>query len=521
MNVVNKLVQDFKGKIIINSAPGQGTTFILCFPQALAIISAILVTMEEEIYAFPLSEVIETIRVSREQITTLEGHEIINLRGEVLPVYVLSDIIGLKNKKEATEVPIVIVNYNSRKLGFIVDDLVGKQEIVIKSLDKNFRNVKGLTGASMLGDGTIILVLDIPGVVELASEKGALYDNELASIEMNRITPSRSLEATDSELITKTVSPTNIFNNTLLQAMLADKSRSKRKKDRTETRRDSMSSNDNISIARPIPREPEREKEEQVPKNIETILPKPAVEKQKPQPEEPKIVAVESVEASVEREIIKDFRAQTKERFSTVLPGDRKIDDLLSKEQIKKFESVVNTGMMNAGLVLSQLLGSNVELFIPEISLTDKEALTKEIRNSDVGFFGLKIRIRGSLNGNLLMMFGETQARKLVDDLLKSNENRKEPKKISEDLRSVLSEISNIVCASVINAISNKSKSEILPDVPEFIAGSFKDVLDIVKPEKTKFLSMHTEFVHEADNLLGNLLFLPDFDELTVIISMM
>ncbi|MBE8416868.1 chemotaxis protein CheA, partial [Leptospira borgpetersenii] len=81
MNVVNNLIQEFKGKIIINSVKGQGSSFVLSFPQALAIIPSILVLMEEEVYAFPLSEVNETIKINNDQITTLEGNEIINLRG--------------------------------------------------------------------------------------------------------------------------------------------------------------------------------------------------------------------------------------------------------------------------------------------------------------------------------------------------------------------------------------------------------------------------------------------------------
>ncbi|MCB1158707.1 MAG: hypothetical protein KDK45_14490, partial [Leptospiraceae bacterium] len=79
--------------------------------------------------------------------------------------------------------------------------------------------------------------------------------------------------------------------------------------------------------------------------------------------------------------------------------------------------------------------------------------------------------------------------------------------------------ISNIVCASIINALSNKSKSQIMPSVPELVTGNLRDVIDFVKPERTKFLSMNTEFIYDGGNLIGNLLFLPDFDELVELIS--
>ncbi|MBE7410620.1 MAG: chemotaxis protein CheW [Leptospiraceae bacterium] len=515
MNVVNKLIQEFKGKIIINSISGQGTSFTLCFPQALAIISSILVTVEEEMYAFPLSEVVETIRVNKDQITTLEGHDIINLRGEVLPIYTLSAMIGLNPNRSVTEVPIVIVNYNSRKLGFIVDDLIGKHETVIKSLDKNYKNIQGLTGASIMGDGTIILVLDVPGLVEMSSIRDSQIDTEFGAKLMKRLGASKSLDMDDSDSILKTLNPTNVFNDKLLEILLKDKSRQKRKK--AEQSRKLISIEESVTISKPD-FVVEDSIQSPVLKIESTENEKPVLEIVAVEPEkvEPK---VEDVEKEKEKEIIQNFRAQTQERFSTILP-ERHINELLTKEETKKLETIVNTGMMNAGLVLSQLVGSNVELYIPEISLTDKEELIQKIPNLADHYFGLKVRMNGDLNGNLLMMFSEEVGKKLSDDLLKSKENTL-TKKISDDSKSVLSEISNIVCSSIINSLSNKSKSQIMPSVPEFISGSFREVLDIVKPEKTRFLMMHTEFIHEGGNLLGDLLFLPDFDELVKLISKM
>ncbi len=517
MNVVNKLIQEFKGKILINSIPGQGTSFTLCFPQALAIISSILVTVEEEMYAFPLSEVVETIRVNKEQITTLEGHDIINLRGEVLPIYTLSAMIGLTPRRDIQDVPIVIVNYSSRKLGFIVDDLIGKHETVIKSLEKNYRNIQGLTGASIMGDGTIILVLDIPGLVELSSIRDSRIDTEFGAKLMKRLGASKSMDMDDSDSILKTLNPTNLFNDKLLEIFSKDKSRQKRKK--TETPKMVVTAKEqHIQITQPetnleikasstISRDVPEVKKKESP--VEVIVPEP----------KPLQTGETDVEKEREKEIIRNFRAQTQERFSTILP-ERHINELLTKEEIKKLESIVNTGMMNAGLVLSQLVGSNVELYIPEISLTDKEELIHQIPNLADHYFGLKVRMNGELNGNLLMMFSEEIGKQLSEDLLKSKE-KSAAKKISDDSKSVLSEISNIVCSSIINSLSNKTRSQIMPSVPEFISGSFREVLDIVKPEKTRFLMMHTEFIHEGGNLLGDLLFLPDFDELVSLISKM
>lgn len=529
MNVVNKLIQDFKGKILINTQEGQGSSFTLCFPQALAIIPSILVSMEEEIYAFPLSEVFETIRVKKEQINTLEGHEIFNLRGEVLPIYRLNKIIRLSEKKDLEEFPVVIVNFNSRKLGFIVDDLIGKHETVIKTLEKNFRNIPGLTGASIMGDGTIILVLDIPGLIELTNTLD-LNNDELTGDEMLRLNSTRSTDMNSSDKIYKTINSTNLYNSKLLEMVLSDKS--KRKKEKTSERK------------KPVVIVHEKEKiEEQEEVEIKIESPEP-VNLNPPIDEEVSSISTESDGSEQQqetdttdyspsyeeppltedeedrlraKEMLKTFSEQTKQRVEAMI--ERPIDQLLSNQEIRKLESVVNTGMMNAGLVLSQLVGSNVELFMPEISLTDKDKLTEEVRDPYEHFFGLKIRMNGDLNGNLLMIFSEEKGKELSNKLLKSNENSTLAKKLSEDHLSVLSEISNIVCASVINSLSNKAKTQIMPSVPELVSGNFREVLDVVKPEKTKFLSMNTEFIYEGDNLIGNLIFLPDFDELVQLIG--
>jgi two-component system chemotaxis sensor kinase CheA len=218
-------------------------------------------------------------------------------------------------------------------------------------------------------------------------------------------------------------------------------------------------------------------------------------------------------------EIIKGFIDQKNERIKAVhTTQSNGVSELLNQDQLRKLESVMNTGMMNAGMVLSQLVGKEVELFVPDITLTDKEGLAKEIRYSDEKFFGMKVRMNGDLNGNLLMMFSEENGKMVAKELLRTKEVSNS-KILSDDSISVLGEISNIVCSSVINSLSNKTKTEILPSVPEFITGRFIEVLDIVKPERTKFLSMHTEFNQEGNNLLGLLLFLPDFDELVKLIS--
>ncbi|XDD49327.1 chemotaxis protein CheW [Leptospira sp. WS92.C1] len=543
MNVVNNLIQEFKGKILINSTKGQGTSFVLSFPQALAIIPSILVLMEEEVYAFPLSEVNETIKIHNDQITTLEGNEIINLRGEVLPIYRLNRIIGLQDKTDREEFPVVIVQYKGRKIGFMVDELVGKHETVIKSLEKNFKNIHGLTGASIMGDGTIIMVLDIPGIVEIASE---LEDSDTVvryHLEtMKRISSIHSADREEELYIQKTTNPTNVYNYKLHE--ITNRERLKKKK--TERNRDIKRVTvekeevfrEEKELAAALSVEMKSPAERQLPVNTD---PESIHSSQTPTsptitsyssdaPVSPKKTFVSSEDeyrshitdialdqsASAEEQkrakaIIDSFLTQKKERTMSVAPS-KDFKGALSKEELKKLENVVNTGMMNAGMVLSQLLKKNIDLFIPEIIMNDRDGLAEEIRFSEDHFYGLKIRMNGDLNGNLLMMFSRENAGNLARELLGSEPIPGEG--LTDDAKSVLSEISNIVCSSVMNSISNKAKATVMPSVPEFLEGTFMQVLDVVKPERTKFLSMLTEFNHEGNDLLGVLLFLPDFDEL-------
>ncbi|MCB1164564.1 MAG: chemotaxis protein CheA, partial [Leptospiraceae bacterium] len=170
MNVVRKMVQEFKGSIQVQNNPGAGCSFILSFPLTLAIISAILVRIRGEEYAFPLSDVVETIRLTQSDITTLQGKDIINLRGEILPVFRLRELMGLPlDGQEEEEFPVVIASVAGRKVGYIVDGMAGKKEIVIKSLEQNYRSIRGLIGACLMGDGSIVMVLDVHGLLDLAT----------------------------------------------------------------------------------------------------------------------------------------------------------------------------------------------------------------------------------------------------------------------------------------------------------------------------------------------------------------
>jgi len=166
MDVVKNLVEVFNGKLEIRSKPGVGSTFIIQLPLSLAIIQALLVEVNGCTYAVSLTNVSEIIGMERNQIRTIDSREVLLLRDEVIPMVFLNKVFETegKNSGAAGYLYAVIVDINNEKVGLAVDNLIGKQEIVIKTLAGMLRDTKYFSGATILGDGRVILILDAAAV---------------------------------------------------------------------------------------------------------------------------------------------------------------------------------------------------------------------------------------------------------------------------------------------------------------------------------------------------------------------
>ncbi len=171
MDVVKTNIEKLNGMIEIESEKGVGTTLKLKIPLTLAIIQALLVAVQEEYYAIPLSSVLETVRVSQDEIYSIDGKSVLRLRDEVLSLVRLADIFNVQTILERTnEVYVVIVGLAEQKIGIIVDYLIGQEEIVIKSLGYYLKGTTGIAGATVRGDGKITLIVDVPAMMEMAKE---------------------------------------------------------------------------------------------------------------------------------------------------------------------------------------------------------------------------------------------------------------------------------------------------------------------------------------------------------------
>ena len=171
MDVVKTNVEKLNGIIEVDSTPGKGSVFKIKIPLTLAIIQALLVAAQEELFAVPLANVIETVRITLEDISAVEGKSVLKLRDEVLPLVNMSDIFKIEKILGMNQyLYVVVLGVGASKVGLIVDGLIGQEEIVIKSLGEYLKGIDGIAGATIRGDGKVTLIVDVAALMKLAKE---------------------------------------------------------------------------------------------------------------------------------------------------------------------------------------------------------------------------------------------------------------------------------------------------------------------------------------------------------------
>jgi len=167
MDVVKRSVESLRGSIEIDSARGAGTTITLKLPLTLAIIDGLLVKIGETYFVLPLSSVEECVELSREEALYRNGRHIMKVRGEIVPYVPLRELFAINGARPAIE-QIVIAELESHRIGFVVDEIIGQHQTVIKNLGKTYKDAKCFSGATILADGTVALILDVQGISDTA-----------------------------------------------------------------------------------------------------------------------------------------------------------------------------------------------------------------------------------------------------------------------------------------------------------------------------------------------------------------
>ncbi len=175
MDVVKTNIKNLKGSVHILSEVGKGTKLTLTLPLTLAIIDALMVQIAGNTFAIPLDAVSETTKIEAEKLSDVNNRKAVTLRGEVLGIIELSELLDMPQTMDERDVlPMVVIQDNDRRLGLVVDRLLERQEIVIKPLGQylNNFNLKGLSGATIMGDGSVVLILDPHEIYSLSTQLG-------------------------------------------------------------------------------------------------------------------------------------------------------------------------------------------------------------------------------------------------------------------------------------------------------------------------------------------------------------
>lgn len=173
LDVVKTMIEKLNGTVLVSSEKGHGTTFTIRLPLTLAIIQGLLVRVGAEVYSIPIASVIESQRIKLSELNTIDNYEVLNVRNEVISILRLSRLFGIAEKelKPDDYCFIVIVGSQDKKIGIMVDGLIGEEDVVIKPLRDQFTNSPGIAGASILGDGSVSLIIDVSQLLELGVRK--------------------------------------------------------------------------------------------------------------------------------------------------------------------------------------------------------------------------------------------------------------------------------------------------------------------------------------------------------------
>ncbi|UCF97560.1 MAG: chemotaxis protein CheW [Spirochaetaceae bacterium] len=468
LDIVKRTVEEMGGSVRIQSTLGLGTSTTITLPLTMAIINALLVEDCGVNFAIPLSSVREVIQPRRSRLQRFDQNRVFRLREEVIAILELETVLGLRGAHKTSavendpEISIVVVDYGNRKIGLVVDELKGRDEIVIKSLTNNFEDIEGLVGASILGTGKIALILDVRSMLD-----SYYQDNE------GEIAFARKLAA-------------------------AQKQRRERESKKHELRQAEQRSG--VKVAGNGLGEGDGE--------------------DNPSIQPPATKAITDLQPS---ESASETASDSSPGVppAGVPPAG---EPLLESEEsswgeaaLSHFEEILIDGAVQASQAISELLKRDIRVGFPESKIVPIGDVAAALGGEEIPVGGIFVEIEGDIKGGTLMVLPESYMRQFGDLLLGREAGM--TTEIGDEERSALKETGNILSASFVGAISDATGLDIRLRVPELGMDMCLAVIDAVlarfnQPGKHTLLIEADLYYAEAEQVVCHLLILLERDSL-------
>jgi two-component system chemotaxis sensor kinase CheA len=167
LDVVKKQIEKLNGNVSVWSEQGRGSRITIKIPLTLAIIQGLLIRVGQEIYAIPITSVIDSHRINADDVKMIDNYEVFNVREDVVSLLRLNRLFGISTREEGEKRYVVVVGSGEKKMGLMVDSLIGEEDVVIKPLKDRYTNTPGIAGATILGDGMVALIIDVSQLLDL------------------------------------------------------------------------------------------------------------------------------------------------------------------------------------------------------------------------------------------------------------------------------------------------------------------------------------------------------------------
>ncbi len=465
MDFVRTRIAHLNGLIEIESKPNAGTRFAIRLPLTMAIISTMLTEVAGDIYAIPLASINESIKINYTELDSIEGREVLYYRDEVVPVIRLDEYFEFIKERDTnkTILSIIVISIGNHKLGIVVDRLLKIEEVVIKSLDQHYRTIRGLSGAAILGDGRVALIID----------------------------PTSIISHTKSKKKTGTIQVSDIPDAGAIAVVHAAEGKLEEAQHYVE-----MESGNNADAV--------------VPDNTDTA----SLGKSESADALENDTPPDSIDTAARQKPVPQTEQNTTEKSSS---ASLKITD----EQLAKIASLGTIAMTNCAMSLSQLLSSTIRLSIPDTKMIKVTDLMEEVGGEEEVIAAVMVKLEGDIIGDAVFLLHERDAFYLID-LIKQQPPGTNTELTEENL-SALTEITNIVATTFLNSLAEKTNLTIMPTVPLFSMDMSAAILDSLIAYHSMYtdnvLVLNADFMQEHGTFKGNFYVIPNTESLQRLIK--